>query len=64
MTQIEQAKALKAKLQEIKNNKTAKVETPEPGTFCQVSFCSDEASHFNHGRAICNIHNEAFAEVA
>ena len=62
-TQLEQAKTLKAKLQEMKMNKPAKVETPEPGTFCQVAFCSDQASHFLHGRPVCNIHFQTFTAI-
>ena len=47
-------KAIKAALKS--TSKKTKVAVPEPGTFCQAGFCSDEAKSFVEGRPICNIH--------
>ena len=60
MTNVDMAKvrALKAAL---KNTpRKVKIQVPAPGTFCQVAFCSDEASLFVEGRAICTTHNRNY----
>ena len=55
---IAKAKELKAMLKATPRKVQAQV--PAQGTFCQVAFCSDEASLFVEGRAICTTHNRNY----
>lgn len=60
----ENRQALRKALQSRKNSPKVAVEVPAEGTICHVSFCADEASHFDYERATCHTHHRAYAEVS
>ena len=62
MTNNEQNRqALKAALKS--TPRKVKIETPEPGTFCGVSFCADAASKFMDDRPVCGTHYKTFKAI-